>query len=59
MVDCQCVTGAERMDDTKLSYLHIKSLKPRDVYEAVCRIRQRKLPDLRIVGNVGSFLRIP
>ena len=47
------------MDDTKLSYLHIKSLKPRDVYEAVCRIRQRKLPDLRIVGNVGSFLRIP
>jgi UDP-N-acetylmuramate dehydrogenase len=25
--------------DTKLSYLDIKSLKPRDFYEAVCRIR--------------------
>jgi UDP-N-acetylmuramate dehydrogenase len=45
--------------DRKLSYLDIKSLKPRDFYEAVCRIRPRKLPDPRIVGNVGSFLRIP
>lgn len=47
-----------------LTYGDLKTLNPVtanawDVYHAVCQMRESKLPDPKITGNVGSFFKNP
>jgi UDP-N-acetylmuramate dehydrogenase len=38
---------------------HPESITARDVYQLVCEVRQRKLPDPKLIPNVGSFFQNP
>lgn len=44
---------------TILQDMLIEKPTPRDVFDAVCRIRRSKLPDPDVLPNVGSFFKNP
>jgi UDP-N-acetylmuramate dehydrogenase len=37
----------------------IETITAQEIFEAVCAIRTQKLPDPRVIGNVGSFFQNP
>jgi UDP-N-acetylmuramate dehydrogenase len=50
---------ADFKNDCEMPSIEHGLVRPRDVFDAVCRIRRRKLPDPYLIGNVGSFFKNP
>ncbi|WP_239480648.1 UDP-N-acetylmuramate dehydrogenase [Parashewanella hymeniacidonis] len=42
-----------------LSDFNVKTITANDIFKRVCEIRQSKLPDPKVIGNVGSFFKNP
>lgn len=40
---------------SSLKDLNIKKIKPQYIFEFICKIRRKKIPDFNIIGNAGSF----
>lgn len=59
-VDIELSTSpAPVLDYGNLAHQVGESPKAIDVYDAICRVRSEKLPDIDVVGSAGSFFKNP
>lgn len=52
-------TWQPRLAYGPLQSFSVETVTPRQIFERVCEVRGEKLPDPKILGNVGSFFKNP
>jgi UDP-N-acetylmuramate dehydrogenase len=57
--DWQPVTGYAELERELARTSASRGIEAKDVFEAVCALRRRKLPDPATLGNAGSFFKNP